>query len=296
MAVEFGQSNQYSIDLSIDVKRGLKSKIEKGDKPGTPNIGYIDDRMGRKGEKRLLKDPEKFEKVKLLLKEALTGKYNYSSLFRLGKEIGLAPRKWRRGKGDLSKSTLVGIIKNPVYAGRFWYDGVLYKGRHEAIITWDEHLKLQTLFGRKDQPRPIKHENKYTGLFKCGECGYTIIPKPPKKKLIKSTGEVKFYKYWRCSHKSKDCNCSQKSILEDNLTEQVNGYLKNVELDKKFIEWGMKYIEAYSQGQIKLRQTIEKEKKKQLNDVTYSLDSITTTYFSIENASKGLLTDEEFKI
>ncbi len=29
-----------------------------------------------------------------------------------------------------------------------------------------------------------------------------------------------------------------------------NGYLKHIELDKKFIEWGMKYIEVYSQGQI----------------------------------------------
>ncbi len=41
MSVEFGMANQYIIDLSKNVKRGMNSKCEKGWKPGLAPIGYI---------------------------------------------------------------------------------------------------------------------------------------------------------------------------------------------------------------------------------------------------------------
>jgi len=63
MAVEFGMANQFIRDLSTNTKRGLKNKAEKGWMPGRAPIGYINDKFGLQGEKKILKDPDRFDLV-----------------------------------------------------------------------------------------------------------------------------------------------------------------------------------------------------------------------------------------
>ena len=41
MSLEFGMANQYSRDLSVNVKRGMKRKAEMGWYPVQPPIGYL---------------------------------------------------------------------------------------------------------------------------------------------------------------------------------------------------------------------------------------------------------------
>ena len=47
MSVEFGMATQYIQDLSKNVRRGIRSKIEKGWLPNMAPIGYLNDK-GRK--------------------------------------------------------------------------------------------------------------------------------------------------------------------------------------------------------------------------------------------------------
>src|SRR5712672_1264278 len=63
MYMEFGIAQKYVDDLSRNVKRGLKTKIENGWYPGVAPLGYVNDRMGVKGEKSVLNDPERFQLV-----------------------------------------------------------------------------------------------------------------------------------------------------------------------------------------------------------------------------------------
>ena len=46
--VEFSMAAQYSIDLSKNVKRGNKTKLEKGELPGKAPIGYTNNPITRK--------------------------------------------------------------------------------------------------------------------------------------------------------------------------------------------------------------------------------------------------------
>jgi len=44
MTLEFGMSNQYSRDLSRDVKRGNREKLEQGSWPGRAPFGYVNNK------------------------------------------------------------------------------------------------------------------------------------------------------------------------------------------------------------------------------------------------------------
>lgn len=294
IAMDFGIAKEDIKKLSADVKRGLNSKVAKGWRPGVAPIGYINDKYNEKGNKQILQDPIRFEKVNYLLHEALTGKYSYMDLVRLGRQVNLDPKSRKGSKGRLSKSTLIGIIKNPFYAGKFWWHGDLHPGKHKTMITWDEYQKLQLLFGRKDKSRNSRHDNKYNGLFKCGECGYSITPEPLKKKYIKSEEKYRFYKYWRCTHKSTEIDCKQKSITEDELTKQLNEYLGDVEMDPDIIKWAMAHIETYAKGEIKFTETFLKENQQTYKDTVETINRLTQDYYSVANVNADIMTREEF--
>jgi len=44
MNVEFGMANQFVIDLSTDVKRGLRNKVKMGWLPGVAPPGYLNNK------------------------------------------------------------------------------------------------------------------------------------------------------------------------------------------------------------------------------------------------------------
>jgi len=62
MSVEFGMANQYIIDLSKNVKRGLRAKLEKGWLPSFTPLGYLNSKD--KEKKEVIKDPQRFDLVK----------------------------------------------------------------------------------------------------------------------------------------------------------------------------------------------------------------------------------------
>ena len=64
MAVELGMANQFVIDLSKDVKRGMASKVNKGWRPTKAPLGYINDYSGLKGEKKIFIDKVRSDTVR----------------------------------------------------------------------------------------------------------------------------------------------------------------------------------------------------------------------------------------
>lgn len=63
MSVEFGMANQFILDLSKNVKRGLRAKLEKGWRPNLAPLGYLNDKSKGKGKGEIIKDPERFDLV-----------------------------------------------------------------------------------------------------------------------------------------------------------------------------------------------------------------------------------------
>ena len=237
-SVEAGMSNQYVRDLSVNTKRGMKSKAEKGDKPGIPPIGYLNDRI----EKTIIIDPERFKLVRILWDKMLTGTYSIAELVDIAnKELHIRTRplkgKIRKGNVPMAYSSLCAMFKMPFYMGKLSFNGNPYRGNHPAMVTEEEFNRVQQIIDPLHTTRP-KDKNKnfpLRNLFKCGECGFAITAEE-KHKLIKSTGETKSYVYYHCTGKNKSIKCSQphQHVSEDELLTQIKDKLTKVTIDPDF--------------------------------------------------------------
>ena len=83
MSVENGMSSQYIRDLSMNVKRGMRSKAEKGWFPNIPPIGYLNSKTHIKGEETILTDSERFKIVRKMWDLMLTGNYTIPKVLKI---------------------------------------------------------------------------------------------------------------------------------------------------------------------------------------------------------------------
>lgn len=200
MGVDFGQATQFSIELSKDVKEGMRKKIEKGFRPVKAPYGYKNDPFGKKGERKIFIDESYFEPIQMLFKLYLTGNYSIPELIKKMTKKGILTNK---GK-PFAHSTVHNMLRNPFYYGEFLWKGKLEKGSHPPMISKGEFRKIQLLLNRKNEPYSSKYQNYYSGLIKCGHCASTvtgyrvpllhrsiqilllIVSEPPCKKHLKS--------------------------------------------------------------------------------------------------------------
>jgi len=47
---------------------------------------------------------------------------------------------------DLAKGYLDRLLKNPFYAGQFWWENKLYKGTHSPLVSSDLFQRVQAVF------------------------------------------------------------------------------------------------------------------------------------------------------
>ena len=75
-----------------------------------------------------------------------------------------------------------------------------------------------------------EHEFTFVRLMVCGKCGGGITGFE-KEKLIKSTGQTKWYIYYGCTG-GKDRHCKNPYIREENLIEQLCGIVDQLDIDE----------------------------------------------------------------
>jgi len=197
LGVEFGASTQYSIDLKSNVNFGMSKKNEKGYRPTTAPIGYLNDPHALKGEKKIYIDPERFDVLQGAWKKLLSGAYSIAEIWRELNANGFTTPKGN----PIPMSTLCGMFKNTFYAGYYAWQGQIYQGKHIPMISPSEFDRIQQLLGRKSAARPYKNDQLFSGIVTCGECGYGITSENHTK-TIKATGKQKTYTYLRCTKKN----------------------------------------------------------------------------------------------
>ena len=123
MYIEFGMAQKYVDDLSKNVKRGLKTKIENGWYPGVAPAGYLNDTNKLTGANTLIKDPERFPLIRRMWDLMLTERYTALTI------VDLANKEWgfrtgpmqKKGGRPLCRSAIYKIFTMPFYYGRFEY-------------------------------------------------------------------------------------------------------------------------------------------------------------------------------
>jgi len=129
------QAKLENDNKGIDVKRGLKRKAEMGWYPTYATLGYMHDPLKQKGEKEIIKDPERFDLVRKMFDLMLTGNYTPPKILEIAtNEWGLRNRFGKK----IARSTIYRIFADPFYYGKFEYpknSGNWYQGKHEPMIT-----------------------------------------------------------------------------------------------------------------------------------------------------------------
>lgn len=290
MAVELGMANQFIIDLSKDVTRGMNTKVEKGWRPGKAPLGYMNDKFGEKGKKTVPSDPERFPLTRKMWDLLLTGNYSVKRILEIAtNDWGL---KMRDGK-SLGLSSLYRIFTNPFYYGEFMYNGELHQGKHEPMITRDEYDHAQAVLGNKGRPRPKTKRLPFSGLIRC-ECGGTIVAEE-KFKTIKSTGQVKRYLYHHCSHNRRNVECHEGSATYEGLVEQMYSHFETITIPPEFLHWAIEVLRNQNGIEEHDRNLILKNQQEAYNSCIKKVDNLINLYILPENSTREMLSEEEFK-
>ena len=223
LAIMFGQSKYYVDSLSENVRRGNRTKRERGWLPGRAPLGYLNSRS-EAGEKIIAPDPERFQTVRRLWELLLSGAYSVAEILNLATDhLGLRSRKYKRtGGGQLSVSGIYRVLSNPFYAGQLVYKGQWYPGKHQPMVTLAEFEQAQKLLGRVDRTRPKAHTFAYTGLLRCRTCGGSITAED------KTNRYGSHYVYYHCTHKKRGVECREKCVEERALERQIITFLREV--------------------------------------------------------------------
>ncbi len=271
MAVELGMANQFIRDLSCAVKRGLRAKAERGYYPTYASIGYIHNPLKEKGDKEIIKDPDRFYLVRKMFDLILSEKHSPLRALEIITKKGL---RTKRGK-FVGRSTIYRILKDPFYYGMFEYpkgSGKWYQGKHEPMITEGEYEKIQSMIFNKDNKSPLeKKDFRFRGPLYCAECGASVTAEYKTKK--QKNGNVHHYIYYHCT-KRKRIACSQKGIEEKELEKQIRKRLEKINTPPEFHLWAIKWLRKMIKEDFSEEEKLLRRYKKEYEECKEEIDGI----------------------
>lgn len=253
------QAKLENDNKSINVKRGLRTRVEMGLWPGCAPTGYLNEkRSDRKCQ--VIVDPIRGPIVKQIFQkfgeEGWSGRKVYSWLQN---EIRFSTKNGKK----FSLSNLYLMFKNTFYYGVYEYprgSGSWYTGQHAPIISKELFEKVQTRLGYETGHKIYK-EFAFTRLMKCAFCKVSITADEKFKQL--KDGGVNRYVYYGCIRKTSS-ECKGGYIREEKLIEQLIKIVDELSLD----ELGMKdkiasELERYNKFQYSVLGLSQAEKVRQ---------------------------------
>jgi len=243
----------------VNVKRGLRARVEMGLWPSVPPTGYLSN-SDRNKKCEVVIDELRATIIKQMFEKVAYDGWSGRKIFRwLHDDIRF---KTKSGK-PLTLSNIYLILRNTFYYGEFEYpkeSGKWYKGKHGSIISKELYDSVQEKMASDHVVRSEGKEFAFTKLITCGLCGSGITADEKFKKL--KDGSVNRYVYYGCT-KFKDKNCPCGYIREEDLVEQLANIIDTISLD----EIGMKdkiktEIEQHKKFQESVLGKVSKEKIK----------------------------------
>ncbi len=231
MQLEFGMAKKYVDDLSDNVKRGNRAKLERGWVPGVPPIGYQNDR----NTKTIVEDPHRYPLIERMLRHVLAGHPPISVLRTATDQWGLRTRRTRQGGNrPLSRTAFYELLGNRFYCGLIVRKGESFVGAHRPMITKAEFETIQRMLKRPSyRPRDDK-AFPYRGLIRCGECGFAITAST----VVKTNGAR--YQYYHCTKRRRDYDCHQRYVAAHVIDEQILDLLGEISIPARVRAWAMK--------------------------------------------------------
>lgn len=221
------QAKLENDNRGVNVRRGLRTRVEMGLWPTTPPTGYLTQKLVDK-KCHVIIDSERAPIIRKIFEKMAYDKWSGRKIHQWLKfEINFKTI----GNKNLALSNIFRTLQNHFYYGVFEYpknSGNWYQGKHEPIITKELFNQVQEQLKRDHIVRQ-SHEFAFTKLMICGLCGSGISAEEKYKQL--KDGTTAKYIYYGCG-RSKDRHCKNPYLREEELTEQLIALLDQVDLNQ----------------------------------------------------------------
>jgi len=287
MHIEFGMANQFILDLSVNTKRGQRNRAKEGWLPHKPPLGYYN-KPDEKPDRPSIIDTDSinFPLMKRLWEILLQEKCSIMKLYETAQKLGLKTHR----RENISRANFYRLFQNPFYYGHFYWQGELYPGKHEAMITKTEFDLAQSIINGRSNPRSQQHIFAFTGLIRCGECGASITAE--KKTKHQKNGNVHHYTYYRCT-KRINPKCTQKPIRKDELERQIITILAQIEIPPSFHKWAIKYLKEEQTKEQVDRDEIIKSHQRSMGNCIRKIDNLFNMRVNEEVSAKEYTSKKE---
>lgn len=230
--------NQFQSDInSRKTKRGMQEKFDLGWLPGKTPLGYIHAEISSADDyaKRrtiIKKDPERWHLMQEGLRLYLTGAYSADEINDILYEKGLRSRCGIK----IPHSVIVSALKNPFYAGLMRWSGQERMGRHDPMITMNEHKHILEIMDSHNMHACRRHKHSFLlrGFVYCNICGH---------RLTAETHPKKDKSYYHCAAMRMHSNQGQ-NVEVDDLERQIEEQFKTIRFSQDFIDKTLKRLRS----------------------------------------------------
>lgn len=267
LQIIFGYSKYYVDSLSDNIRRGNRTKVEKGWRPGTAPLGYLNDLATR----TIIVDPDRFPLIERLWKLMLAGAHTPKQLWEMARDDwGLrTPVRKRSGGKPIALSAVYKLFGNPFYAGIINWNGRTYPGKQKLMISVDEFERVQERLGRPGRPRIKRHAFPLTGIIRCGSCGFAVTAE----NKVNKYGSR--YTYYHCSWRRTGPKCQERSLASDELEKQVMVFLQSIAVPELVHNWSIRKIDEAEKSQQQTADTARVSVDRAIEAATHKLDTLT---------------------
>ncbi|WP_079144685.1 recombinase family protein [Streptomyces agglomeratus] len=277
LQLALSQSQYFSSKLGKDVKRGMEQKLRMGWLPRMAPIGYLNNVV----DHTVIEDPDRFALVRRMWDRLLSGLYTPPRILQMAsEEWGLTTvRRKRMGGAPLTRGGIYRVFRDPFYAGLIRWDGEIYPGNHNAMVTLEEFKRAQAILGggRNRTGKLVKHDFPYRGLIACGECE------------AQYTAEVqKGHVYYHCTRRKKVRCYQTKNIREESVQAEIDGVLARYGIHAEFRAWALKYLAEVTHVDARDAEQIQSARASRAQQLRDQLSRL------LDLKLQGLIDDEDF--
>jgi len=270
-------ARSYVLQLSANVKRSIKEKLERGEFPGYVPTGYLNVKEQSRENprtfvKKIIIDDERTPFIKRAFELYATGKYSLNKLTEIMREAGLKQKGKRQRIGDklvvtndrpITQATLYSILNNPFYTGEFlWRDPEtgerkLYQGNYPALIDKKLFNAVQKVLKDYNTREKGFRRNrfKFQKLIRCAYCGCYLTAEEFTRTYKNKNAPRARQVYYHCTsgkaltdpdyykRRFGTDKCPQDWWKEEEIEEAVLFQFEDIDYGEEIFEWMRKEIE-----------------------------------------------------
>jgi hypothetical protein len=186
----------------------------------------------------------------IVVREIFDGYLRERSPIRVIEELrakGRTPKRYMTkagtvgGAGAWSVTTVLRVLRNPLYIGKIAVAGETYDGEHDAIVDAEKFEQVRAVLGgrRPVTTKSVQRGYLLRGVLRCGACGSAMTPAS----AYKGRRE---YRYYRCTKRDREGSeaCPTRPVTAQAVEAFVIERLRKIAADEKLVARVTSAIEA----------------------------------------------------